>query len=97
MPSTFLGVAGLKIFRDDIMGGLRVTFRADHKFYKKNKLYDFPQRNPLKNILYTLGYFITGIPFVRKKMNQFMREGMIMPFKRMFASIEKKNKALTEK
>ena len=97
MPSTFLGVAGLKIFRDDIMGGLRVTFRADHKFYKKNKLYDFPQRNPLKNILNTLGYFITGIPFVRKKMNQYMREGMIMPFKRMFASIEKKNKALTEK
>jgi multimeric flavodoxin WrbA len=34
-PATFLGIGGLKIFRDDIWGGLRVVFKADHKTYKK--------------------------------------------------------------
>ena len=89
-PPTFLGVAGLKIFRDFIGGGARVVFRADHKFYKKNKIYDFPQRNFFKNIFYTLGYFITGIPFVRKKMEERMREGMLMPYRRILEKVEKK-------
>jgi len=82
-PPTFLGVAGLKIFRDFIWGGGRVVFRADHKFYKKNKIYDFPQRNPFKNVFYQLGYLITGIPFIRKKMEEQMREGMLIPYRRV--------------
>jgi multimeric flavodoxin WrbA len=85
-PFTFLGVAGLKIFRDDIWEGLRVVFRADHKFYKKHKLYDFPQRNPLKNLFIRIGYFITGIPFIRRQMEQHMKEGMIRPFQKVFNS-----------
>ena len=82
-PPTFLGKAGLKIFRDFIWGGGRVVFRADHKFYKKNKIYDFPQRNPFKKVFYQLGYFITGIPFIRKKMEKHMREGMLMPYRKV--------------
>jgi multimeric flavodoxin WrbA len=34
-PATFLGVGGMKIFRDDIWGRLRVVFRADHRAYKR--------------------------------------------------------------
>jgi hypothetical protein len=33
-PKTFLGVGGMKIFRDDVWGRLRFPFRADHQFYK---------------------------------------------------------------
>jgi len=84
-PMTFLGVAGLKIFRDDIWAGLRAVFRADHKYYKKHKLYDFPQRNLFKNILYRIAYFITGIPFIRRKMVQNMKNFMIMPYQRVLA------------
>ena len=42
-PRTFLGVAGMKIFRDDIWSELRVVFRADHRAYKSLGYYDFPQ------------------------------------------------------
>jgi hypothetical protein len=89
-PPTFLGVAGLKIFRDFIWGGARVVFRADHKLYKKRNIYDFPQRNPFRNVFYQLGYFITGIPFIRKKMEERMREGMLMPYRRILEKVEKK-------
>ncbi|MBN1796979.1 MAG: NAD(P)H-dependent oxidoreductase [Spirochaetales bacterium] len=82
-PFTFLGAAGIKIFRDEMWTGLRVVFRADHKFFKKHKLYDFPQRNPLKNMFYRIGYFITGIPFIRRQMEQHMKNGMIRPFQRI--------------
>ena len=84
-PFTFLGVAGLKIFRDEIWEGLQVVFRADHKFYKKHKLYNFPQRNPLKNLFYRIGYFITGIPFIRRQMEQHMKQGMVRPYHRILA------------
>ncbi|HEY3425332.1 MAG TPA: NAD(P)H-dependent oxidoreductase, partial [Negativicutes bacterium] len=33
-PATFLGVGGIKIFRDEIWGNLRFPFEADHQFYK---------------------------------------------------------------
>jgi multimeric flavodoxin WrbA len=48
----FLGVGGMKIFRD-LIYGMRGVVRDDHRFYKERKLYDFPQRN-LKNQLFNL-------------------------------------------
>jgi len=40
-----LGIGGIKIFRDAIYGRLRFPFQADHKFYKENGLYNFPQKD----------------------------------------------------
>lgn len=39
----FLGIGGMKIFRD-LIYGMRGVVRDDHRFYKKNRLYDFPQK-----------------------------------------------------
>jgi hypothetical protein len=44
-PITFLGVGGMKIFRNDIYGRLRFPFRADHKFYQKHGLYSAKKSN----------------------------------------------------
>jgi len=41
--ANFLGVGGMKIFRD-LIYGMRGVVRDDHRFYKQRKLYDFPQR-----------------------------------------------------
>lgn len=41
-PPTFLGVGGRKIFRD-LMWSMRGIVRADHAWYARNGLYDFPQ------------------------------------------------------
>lgn len=40
-PSTFLGVGGRKIFRD-LMWTVRGIVRADHAYYRREGLYDFP-------------------------------------------------------
>jgi len=42
-------IAGMKIFRDEIYGGLKIIFRADHRNYKKTGVYDFPQKNLLNH------------------------------------------------
>lgn len=44
-PMTFLGVGGWKIFRDAIWARLRFPFQADFRFYRKHKLFDFPQKD----------------------------------------------------
>ena len=48
----FLGVGGMKIFRD-LIYGMRGVVRDDHRFYASRGLYDFPQRN-IKNQLFNL-------------------------------------------
>ncbi len=84
-PVTFLGVGGMKIFRDEIYSDLRIVFKADHRAYKKQGLYDFPQRNPLKMLFIRLGYVVTSVPFVYRKMIGNFRNFMLMPYKRLFA------------
>ena len=42
-PSNFLGVGGMKIFRD-LIYTMRGFMIEDHKFYKANNLYDFPHK-----------------------------------------------------
>lgn len=40
----FLGLGGLKLFRD-LIYSMRGVVPDDHRFYKSNGLYDFPQKN----------------------------------------------------
>jgi hypothetical protein len=42
-PASFLGVGGRKIFRD-LMWSMRGIMRADHAYYSREGLYDFPQK-----------------------------------------------------
>ena len=48
----FLGVGGIKIFRD-LIYGMRGVVKDDHRFYKERGLYDFPQKD-LSNQLYNV-------------------------------------------
>lgn len=45
-PGSFEAVGAKKIYRDAVWGELRKVFVSDHRYYKKNGYYDFPQRNP---------------------------------------------------
>ncbi len=82
-PATFLGVGGMKVFRDEIWGGLSVVFKADHRYYKKNGIYDFPQKKVLKIIFIKLLYLITCIPAINRKMTQNFKKMMIMPYRKI--------------
>ena len=87
-PPTFLGVGGMKIFRDDIWGKLRFPFQADHSFYKRHGLYDFPQRDYKTRIIVTLLMLLTKIPTMRKEIyRRRMREEMIKPLQKILKKV----------
>lgn len=90
-PQNFLGVGGMKIFRDLIylMQGM---MKADHKFYKKHKQYDFPQKK--RGML--IGMYLVGMMMSNKKlkakMGNKMNEGMLMPYKKVLDKIDAEHK-----
>ena len=62
-PRNFWGVGGMKIFRD-LIYQMRGMMRADHKFYKKQGIYDFPQKKQLTSLkMYLVGMLLSnGMP-----------------------------------
>ncbi|MFO0754031.1 MAG: NAD(P)H-dependent oxidoreductase [Thermodesulfovibrionales bacterium] len=83
-PPTFLGVAGMKIFRDDIWGRFRFPFLADHEFYKERGAYDFPHKNYPSRIANALLLLLARIPPMRREIyKKRMKEEMIKPLKKV--------------
>ena len=66
-PQNFLGVAGHKVFRDEIFGHIRSVWQADHRYYKKHGLYDFEQKKIGLRIVNFFLLFACKIPSFRKK------------------------------
>ncbi len=81
-PQNFYGIGGMKIFRDLIylMRGIMV---ADHKFYKKHGIYDFPQKQRGTLIAMLLVGKLMNNPKLRSKMGRQISEGMIAPYKKV--------------
>lgn len=76
---SFYSVGGFKIFRD-LVYEMRALMREDHKFYKKNKLYDFPKAAYLKNFVIGLGIRFINHPKVFKKMSHKLDEGILLRY-----------------
>ncbi len=89
VPKNFLGVGGMKIFRD-LIYTMRGMMRADHKFFKSHGQYDFPQKNKMLSFkMYLVGLLLSSEK-IKKKMGNKMNEGMLAPYKKMFDKMEKK-------
>jgi hypothetical protein len=82
-PQTFLGVGGLKVFRDDIYGRLRTVFQADHRAYKRMGIYDFPQRELRVRALNALTTVLFKVPRVRKAFSARIEQGMVQPYQKV--------------
>jgi multimeric flavodoxin WrbA len=79
-PQTFLGVGGMKLFRDDIYGRLRLVFKADHRAYIRMGIYKtFPQREVNTSLLNTFIVPMVNIPFVRGKFDKMIKKQMVQP------------------
>lgn len=90
-PQNFWGVGGMKIFRD-LIYQMRGMMRADHKFYKKQGIYDFPQKKRLTSMkMYLVGALLSNEKILSKMGNK-MNEGMIAPYEKMFAKMDKEQK-----
>ncbi len=80
-PSDFLGVGGLRIFRD-LIYQMRGLMRADHRFYKEHGFYDFPQKRRGRiAAMYLVGAMMNNEK-LRKKAGDKMNEGMVMPYRK---------------
>ena len=79
-PADFLGVGGMKIFRD-LIYQMRGLMKADHRFYKEHGFYkDFPQKHRAKTAaMYLVGGMMANEK-LSKKMGNKMNEGMVMPY-----------------
>lgn len=78
-PPTFYQVAGNKLFRDAIWSRLRPVFQADHRYYKKHGMYNFPQKNYKWRMINSILVGLTKIPKVRKEFIKRMKKEMIKP------------------
>ena len=88
-PKNFYGVGGMKIFRD-LIYQMRGMMRADHKFYKKQGIYDFPQKKKLTSLkMYLVGMLLSNEKILAKIGNK-MNDGMLMPYEKMFKKMDKK-------
>ena len=87
-PQNFLGVGGMKIFRD-LIYQMRGFMRADHKFFKSHGQYDFPQKQWPKSLaMYLVGAMIAN-PKLHSKLDSKMSEGMLMPYKKVLDELDK--------
>ena len=90
-PQNFWGVGGMKIFRD-LIYQMRGMMRADHKFYKKQGIYDFPQKKKLTSLkMYMVGMLLSNEKILQKIGNR-MNEGMLAPYTKLFAQLDKEQK-----
>ena len=90
-PQNFYGVGGTKIFRDLIylMQGI---MKADHKFYKRHNVYDFPQKRRLVILKMKLVGLLMSIPWMQKKMKGKMARFIIKPYEKVIEAAVPANK-----
>lgn len=82
-PETYRHVGGMKIFRDFVWGPMRPLFQADHRYYRKNGIYDFPQkdlRTRLKNMFLP---WLLRIPPIKKRVLRDLPKMMTQSFDRI--------------
>lgn len=90
-PQNFYGVGGMKIFRD-LIYQMRGMMRADHKFYKKQGIYDFPQKKKLTSMkMYLVGMLLSNEKILAKMGNK-MNDGMLAPYEKMFRQMDDEEK-----
>ena len=80
-PQNFLGVGGMKIFRD-LIYMMRGLMSADHQFFKSHGQYDFPQKQWKTSWkMYLVGWLMRSKKLKAKAGNKFT-EGMAAPYRK---------------
>ena len=86
-PSSFLGVAGKKLFRDEIWANLRMVFQADHRYYRAHGLYDFPARSLKTRVAQASMVLLSRIPSFRRGFRKQIKGQMVRPFQRVLRDV----------
>lgn len=89
LPRNFYGVGGMKIFRD-LIWIMRGIMKADHIYYKKHGVYDFPQKKRGQMMLMCLLGSMVRNKKIKAKMGNKFNEGMIAPYKKVIEKAKPK-------
>ena len=85
LPQNFYGIGGMKVFRD-LIWLMQGMMRADHKFYKAQGQYDFPQKKwPQMVAMYAVGAMLGNEKLKKKMPANAMSDGMLMPYAKVLA------------
>ena len=87
-PRNFYGVGGMKIFRD-LIWIMRGIMKADHVYYKKHGVYDFPQKKRGQMMIMCLLGSLVRNKKIKAKIGNKMNEGMIAPYKKIIKKVQK--------
>lgn len=88
-PQNFLGIGGMKIFRD-LIWQMQGMMRADHKFYKAHGQYDFPQKRRGRMLaMYLVGAMMSNKKLMAKA-GDMVNKGMLMPYTKVLDETKKK-------
>lgn len=85
-PQTFLGVGGMKVFRDDIWGKLRFVFQADHKYFEAHGFYDFPQNDKDAIAFSEQMIEATRDPEKKEQIRKMIKKQMVVPLEKVVDS-----------
>ena len=91
-PQNFYGVGGMKIFRD-LIWIMQGMMKADHKFYKENGIYDFPQKQKARIFQMQMVGALMVFPAVQKKMRRKMGEYIIAPYRKVVEAAQSQRNA----
>lgn len=82
-PPTFLQVGGMKLFRDDIYGQLRLVFQADYAAYRRLGYMDFPQGDLRTRLTNAVASLATSIPPIRRRFRTMVKDKMVEVHRRV--------------
>ncbi|MEA1883612.1 MAG: iron-sulfur protein [Thermotogota bacterium] len=87
-PRNFYGTGGMKIFRD-LIYVMRGLMKEDHKFYKREGLYDdFPQRQKKRILFMQLIGFLLRSKKMGPKIDAMMKEKILEPYEKILKDIK---------
>jgi multimeric flavodoxin WrbA len=81
-PQSFRGKGGHLLLRDLIYGELRFPFAADHRYYKKHGLYDFPQKDIKRRAAANFMSLLYRLPGPRKNIQENMAKYIVQPLRK---------------
>jgi multimeric flavodoxin WrbA len=81
-PATFPGVGGRKVFRD-LMYAMRGLVRADHLYYRREGLYDFPQQDWSRHLFNWAMAAMMTLPWTRRWLMKNMATLKVMGLKKI--------------
>jgi len=83
-----LKVGGFKVFRDLIYGLGGVIFPADYRYYRRQKMFDYPTKDVKARLVNGLARPIMGVRKVQVKVQAKMGEAMLAGPKKILTRLD---------